>query len=259
MKFRYSKKYVDEKIFDGNFWFEKEALLIYLDKLKNKKDYNFYPYRRASIFKIEVLAEAYYFYFKLDDFVSDGTVAHSQWNKYLQNATWKPRPTDENHGKFVKIIEKPELPVISFSKPRGDTSDWKQLVSLLGETNDLKGSVFQRILEIKEIGLLFNRTKNIFPKYLGNLSVYKIPMGGIILLRVLFDQDVPKKTNDFEILEDKEVFLSCSQKVLRLQSRYNVEDVQRVPSPIARRHWRHGRHSTLSTRGCNAPSIQTRR
>lgn len=258
-RFRYEKKYVDPAIWNKPETFrEKEGLIVFIDTVgaEGRKDFDFLPTRKIKTIRLFQKGLAIYIDFKFGDFINHGPEndesLRTRWHcffKGLQDCPWPPpdksgRKKEASEGYFI-IWNPKENPEFS-TKSEIAHEAWENLIRRLNKTNDLKDSTFFQILgfhEIKRIWSVpcinltipvpvFGGLSEVSVKSKDNSydSVYPIPMGKSVVLKLLFsrptyDANAKGSRRTLEIKAASESFAGISKNIIYSESRYNEERI----------------------------------
>ena len=247
--------------------------MVFLDTvgLVGNMDFKFFPVRKVKIMRLHREASAIYV-----DFTFDDEAREVEWDTFFRNLANRPWPPPqrsgrgkEEHGSFILSNERcnPEFPT------EGSISNepWKSVIERLDKTEGLKASTFFQVLgfyEIKRAWLipkvnlrlpLIGPLSEIPVRCKGKLhdSIYPLPMGKSIVLRLLFerpsyDYESEASRRVLELKYSNESLAGVSKSIIHSDSRYNEERIilvcKRVPDPIV---------SSISIEQQNDNSIQS--
>jgi hypothetical protein len=139
-------------------------------------------------------------------------------DQYVNGQKWKPLANGK--GEFCRCV--PDNIKIGFDNTCDDSGSWKKLIEIVSQTNDLRGCLFHRIIEFSKIGLIRRKLKM---KSIGDQTIYTVPMGCQLRMRILFNLNrIDNKKNRFIIEVDKESIVSCSKTELNINSLYDLEE-----------------------------------
>lgn len=246
-RFRYRTNYVDPHILScPNNHQQQEGVIVFLESIgkEGSKDFDFFPIRKITTIRLFTEGQALYIDFSFGEFINYGPAkddAQKQvWSKFFRNLAHRPWPqphqsgrhVDDSEGYFI-LCNKENNPSFP-TKEQQSQQAWESIISRLAVTKDLGDSTFFQILG-------FYRTKSawfqyppykevpVIPRNNSFESIYPLPMGETIVLKLLFS----RPTYDYklesrrllEISYGQDAFAGVSKSEISSESRYNQERI----------------------------------
>jgi hypothetical protein len=237
-------------------------------------EFHFYPIREAQIVRVRWIAGMLFVDAKLGKFVNyeSGTHSEAAWNDSVKQLVDHPRPglggaktffiywapssgiaysTLENqpYGAWRSVIDRINESSLRESityqisgfyyveGPRSRLKDWltnrRAAVAGAVRSPDHFRSRLAKFLtpEFEATGRVIN------PSYAAGNCIYRFKAGRSVTLRVLFYRKTEKRFDDavLRLIWDRQVFSSASKDELRIQSRYDQEEILLTCSRLSER------------------------
>ena|SRR5487761_118156 len=282
MRLRYSEKFVPECVRNSPAtWLGHEGLIIFADKEgtgESATDFAFYPIREAKIVNIQLLAGILFVDAMLGNFVNygaeDDKIKEKQWDQAIKQLPERPHsPGSVNEGYFLYVLR--DGGIAYSTEESGDQLAWRSVIerinrSALAECLTFRVLGFYRVRNrliagiekwseqathrvrlgkgwkrrlIRPLGFVSRLSASkIPPKVSATKCMYEMPMGKLVILKLLFYRSGKAPMNRIlKISLSGHTFSSTSVDRIAVQYRYNHETVflacNRVTVSAAAKKW----------------------
>lgn len=248
-RFRYDNKYVDPSIWaKPKAYAGEKGVIVFLDSIGSagQKNFAFFPLRMIRTVRLFPEGSAIYVDFRLGDFINFGAegdntleASFKHFFESLPNRPWPPpeesgrKKPGDTEGYFIvsNLRGNPVFP----TKCRIAHEAWENLIRRLNKTSGLSNSTFFQVLGFykirRAVPLIWNFSEvPINAKDNSFDSIYPLPMGKSVILKLLFSRPSFDPTKEYasrtlELKIGSEAFVGASKTVIHSESRYNEERI----------------------------------
>lgn len=229
LRLRYSEGFVPECVRSSPAnWLDHKGLIIFADKESagaESADFVFYPIREAKIANIQLLAGILFVDVILGEFVNygaeDDKTKEEYWDHTIKQLPRRPHPPGSvDEGYFFYVV--PKDGVAYSIEQSGEQLAWRSVIERINRSS-LSGCVTFRVLGFYRTRQGNEQAAQILPTVSGAECLYKVRMGELIVVTLLFyrSRKAPKVDRILEIRAGGHAFSSTSVDRISVQYRYN--------------------------------------